>query len=208
MTLATLIGHVTPLATSFFLPLVSLFGASATFANSVTSSHLSIWQNIVPSYLPPCTPIPLHTTSNLDKKIFSKTKFRGRSIRKKNSQTLKPRFPQIWDCLHFAIILFENSSETTIPILAVFLFIWPFKLRDRKLKAWHRKGWSSRHVHKFLGIIRVCLVRLKYAHKCLEILLVCLDLSRHAQRWLEILKHLWVHPSISAMAGCFKDVRC
>ena len=125
MTLATLIiGHVTPLATSFFLPLVSLFGASATFANSVTSSHLSIWQNIVPSYLPPCTPIPLQTTSNLDKKTFSKTKFRGRSIKEKNSQTLTPRLRKIWDCLHFAIILFENSSETTIPILAVFLFIW------------------------------------------------------------------------------------
>jgi len=125
MTLATLIGHVTPLATSFFLPLVSLFGASATFANSVTSSHLSIWQNIVPSYLPPCTPI---TSSNnfkpWQKKTFSKTKFRGRSIKEKNSQTLTPRLRKIWDCLHFAIILFENSSETTIPILTVFLFIW------------------------------------------------------------------------------------
>jgi len=178
-------------------------------------SPVSIWQNIVPSYrLPPCTPVPSSCLSSNNfkpwQKIFSKLNSEeGQSKRKTVKHTRSQDSHESLDCLHFAMILFRSSSETTIPILTVFLFSWPqlytFKLRGTKLKAWHQKGWSSRHVHKFLGIIPVCLVRLKYAHKCLEILLVCLDLSRHVQRWLEILKHLWVHPSISANVQLWLD---
>jgi len=170
MTLATLIGHVTPLATSFFLPLVSLFGASATFANSVTSSHLSIWQNIVPSYLPPCTPIPLQTTSNLDKKKhFQKLNSEvGQS--KGNQSNIEAKIPTNMRLFAFCenpVWKFIRDNNSNFDCISFHL---TFKLRDRKLKAWHRKGWSSRDVHKFLGIFLVCLLRSKHAHKCLEIL--------------------------------------
>lgn len=134
MTLATLIGHVTPLATRFFLSLVSLFGTSVTFANSVSASvpcfylaeHCSL---LLSASKHSHSLMPLQTTSNLEKKIFKKLNSEVGRSKRKTVKRLRSHWSQdsdkILDCLHFAIILFENSSEIAIPILTEFLLIWP-----------------------------------------------------------------------------------